>query len=58
VRTAVQRAVEALNALQARCDGHLIGTDQREQLCALVQRGAARVGVGHGEDLTVEWRAW
>jgi hypothetical protein len=58
VRRAVRDVVLALNALNARCDGGLIGTDQREQLCTLIQRAAATAGVGSGEDVTEAWREW
>ena len=58
VRDAAQEAVIALNLLNARCNGHLVETDQREQLCELIQRAAAEVGVGAGEDITEPWREW
>jgi hypothetical protein len=50
--------VLALNALNARCHDHLIETDQREHLCALIGQAAIARGVGSGQDLTAEWRAW
>jgi hypothetical protein len=58
VLAGVQAAVLALNDLNARCNDALIETDQREQLCELIARGAATAGVGAGEDLTEAWRAW
>ena len=54
IRAAVQEAVLALNALNARCGGHLIETDQREHLCDLINRAAGAAG----EDLTEPWREW
>ena len=58
VRAAVQEAVVALNVLNARCGGSLIGTDQREQLLELIQGAAQAADVGSGEDLTQAWREW
>jgi hypothetical protein len=58
VLAAVQYAVRALNALNAQCDGHLIETDQRGHICALLNRAAGAAGVGSGEDLTKAWREW
>lgn len=59
VMGAVQEAVEALNALNEDCDGGLIETDQREDLCALIIALAARRGAGTGdEDITEPWRDW
>jgi hypothetical protein len=55
---AVQHAVGKLNALNAACHGHLIETDQRAQLIALIVQAAGAAGVGHGEDLTAAWREW
>lgn len=55
---AMQDVVLALNALNGRCDGSLIETDQREQLCELILRAAQAAGVGSGEDLTETWREW
>ena len=55
---AVQYTVLSLNKLNARCDGHLIETDQRDQLRELINRAAASAGVGSGRDLTAEWREW
>ena len=58
VMAAVQDAVVALNALNDRCEGHLIETDQRAQLREIIQRAAVAAGVGAGEDVTEAWRAW
>jgi hypothetical protein len=57
VMAAVEEAVVAFNELSERCES-LIETDQREQICELIRRSAAAVGVGKGEDLTEEWREW
>ena len=47
-----------VRSLNARCNGHLIETDQRENLCDLINRGAGAAGVGAGADLTAAWREW
>jgi hypothetical protein len=57
VMAAVEEAVVSFNELSERCES-LIETDQREQICELIRRSAAAVGVGKGEDLTEEWREW
>lgn len=58
IRAAVQEVVLALNVLNERCNGNLIETDQREQLCELILRAASAAGVGSGEDITEPWREW
>ena len=56
---AVKAAVVKLNTLNDRCDGILIETDQREQLCALIIAAAKRAGlVSSVYDITEEWREW
>jgi hypothetical protein len=56
---AVKAAVVKLNRLNDRCDGFLIETDQREQLCALIIAAAKRAGlVSSVYDITEEWREW
>jgi hypothetical protein len=58
VLAAMEFTVRSLNSLNARCQGHLIETDQREQLRALILQAASERGVGSGEDLTEPWREW
>jgi hypothetical protein len=58
VLAAVQYAVRSLNTLNTACAGHLIETDQRGHICALLNQAAAAAGVGNGEDLTAAWREW
>ena len=54
----VGTTVRALNALAEARDG-MIETDQREQICELINKAAFAAGVGDGkEDLTEEWREW
>ena len=56
---AVKATVIKLNKLNDRCDGSLIETDQREQLCALIIAAAKRAGLVTDEhDITEEWREW
>jgi hypothetical protein len=59
VMSAVKETVLALNALSERCES-LIETDQREDICELIDRAGAALGVGsgEGEDLAGEWREW
>ena len=56
---AVKAAVIKLNKLNELCDGFLIETDQREQLCPLIIAAAKRAGlVSTVDDITEEWREW
>ncbi len=56
---AVKTVVQALNVLNEQCEGGLIETDQREQLCDLIQTAASEAGLDtEGEDITEEWREW
>jgi len=54
----VQRAVLKLNKLNATCDGALIETDQREDLCQLMLVAARNAGLKVSEDITERWRNW
>jgi hypothetical protein len=59
ILNAVKVAVVKLNKLNDRCDGLLIETDQREQLCALIIAAAKRAGlVSSVYDITEQWREW
>lgn len=56
---AVKAAVIKLNRLNDRCDGSLIETDQREQLCGLIIAATQRAGlVSSVGDVTEQWREW
>jgi hypothetical protein len=58
-RDAARTAVLALNELNNRCEGELIETDQREQICAIIiEAGALRGFNGPDEDVTEDWREW
>lgn len=54
----VQHTVEQLNALNDSCDGCLIETDQREDLCELILAAAEDAGLESREDVTEQWREW
>jgi hypothetical protein len=55
----VKATLIQLNHLNDRCLGNLIETDQREQLCALIQGAAEEAGLESDEsDITEEWREW
>ena len=55
----VKAAVLKLNKLNERCDGALIETYEREQLCELIITATKRAGlVSDVYDITEEWRAW
>jgi hypothetical protein len=58
ILAAMEYTVRALNSLNARCQGHLIETDQREPIRDLLVHAAAERGVGTGADLTKPWREW
>lgn len=58
-RRIVRATVANLNALNARCRGMLIETDQREDIGEYIIRAGFRRGFnGEGEDVTEEWREW
>jgi hypothetical protein len=54
----VKSTVLALNALNDECDGALIETDQREQLCELILEAANTAGLATADDITEQWREW
>ena len=54
----VQYTVEQLNKLNDACNGCLIETDQREDLCALILAAAKDAGLKSEDDVTEEWREW
>lgn len=59
VLAAVKDAVLALNRLNALCDGSLIETVEREDICDLIDISAAAAGLEPaGVDITEEWREW
>lgn len=58
IMEAVKTVVLALNELNAECDGNMIETDQREQLCELIISAANEAGLKTEEDITEEWREW
>ncbi len=52
----VQHTIEQLNALNESCDGCLIETDQREELCLLILAAAKDAGLESDDDVTEQWR--
>lgn len=55
----VRDTVEKLNRLNAQCEGVLIETDGREDICELITHaGALRGFHAEDEDVTEEWRDW
>jgi hypothetical protein len=56
---AVKTAVLDLNRLNEACEGSIIETDQREQLCEIIILAAGNAGLVSNEyDITEEWREW
>ena len=55
----VKKAVVALNKLNEKTDYTLLETDERENICELIQRSAVECGLQNPEeDITEEWREW
>jgi hypothetical protein len=54
----VRDAVLRLNALNDRCEGALIETDQREDLCEILLVAARSAGMTEQGDVTEPWREW
>jgi hypothetical protein len=54
----VKSVVVKLNKLNAKSEGNLLETDQREDLCDLVLCAAKQAGLESNEDVTEEWREW
>ncbi len=55
----VKEATVKLNELNESCDYSLIETDQREDLCELINSAAIEAGLDSDEfDITEEWREW
>ncbi len=55
---AIQTTVSSLNELNDTCDGCLIETDQREDLCELILTSAKNAGLETDDDVTEQWRDW
>lgn len=55
----VEETVLDLNDLNDDCDGDLIETDQRENICEIIIYGGFLMGFNdEDEDVTEEWREW
>ena len=55
----VKNTVMDLNVLNQKCNGKLIETDQREQICPIIILAAYEKGYNRiNEDITEEFREW
>lgn len=54
----VQRLIVELNQLNNQYDGCLIETEQREDICELIDLVLAESGYEFEGDITEEWREW
>ncbi|MCM8529177.1 MAG: hypothetical protein NE327_21825 [Lentisphaeraceae bacterium] len=54
----VEEVVLALNELNSRCDSELIETDQREDICKLIDLVLESAGHKFDFDTTEVWREW
>ena len=55
----VQKTVLALNQLNEDTDYSMIETDERENICELIQSSAVACGLQNpADDITEEWREW
>jgi len=55
----VKSTVLKLNKINNACDGGLIETDQREDICQLIQLATQQAGLKTNQpDITEEWRNW
>lgn len=58
VKSHVRELVLSLNDLNAQCDGCLIETDQREEICEFICKVMTNANVEFSSDITEEWREW
>ncbi|MGH9936866.1 MAG: DUF5713 family protein, partial [Blastocatellia bacterium] len=59
IMDAVKKTILRLNELNEECDGSLIETGQREDLCKLIDLAARDAGLeSSAYDITYEWRDW
>jgi hypothetical protein len=59
IMAAVKKTVLRLNKLNDGCDGSLLETDQREDICELINTAARHAGLeSSADDITEEWREW
>ena len=54
----IEVVVKKLNQLNAACDGTLIETDQREDLCQIILCVAVNAGLDTDDDVTENYREW
>lgn len=55
---AMRTAAIQLNELNATCNGCLIESEQREDLCLLILAAAKNMGLESDDDVTEQWRQW
>jgi hypothetical protein len=58
ILAAVQAVILELNRLNDDCKGTIIETDQREDLCPLIELAAKEAGLASDSDITYQWRQW
>ena len=58
VSAQVESLVQKLNELNFKLDHQLIETDQREDICALIELVFQNEGHEYKEDITEAWREW
>lgn len=55
----VKSTIEKLNILNGKCEGSLIETTEREQICEIIISASAKKGYNTiEEDITEAWREW
>ena len=58
ITSSVKDTILKLNALNEKCDYNIIETDQREDICELINAVITSKGHTVEEDITEEWREW
>lgn len=59
IMEAVKKLVLSLNDLNEKAEFSLLETDERENICNIIQRSAEECGLnGEYDDVTEEWRDW
>jgi hypothetical protein len=59
ILAAAKKAVLDLNKLNEKTDYALLETEERENICELIQNSAVEAGLTDPEeDITEEWREW
>lgn len=58
IKELVKNTVLQINELEEDTDHVMIETDEREDICALINSAAVASGYSTDEDITEEWREW